>query len=231
MPIACVFDAGSCRREVNPRRNPMRASLFLLLALAASAHAAPVYKCKGKQGETIYQNLPCPSGTKAVAKGEYAPAPDSPDQYYAAARAAAEIHERQAAAADAAAMAPQQPATANADAALADTKADAKYKADLKRWGARMAGPAPDGYKARHPATAVAHSSGGASPSPEVQNCHATGGGNMTCFGSRGTVSNGHVDPNGNATMFKSTGGVQQMHVSPTAQSTCASFDAAGNCN
>lgn len=62
--------------------------------------AAPVYKCKGKQGETIYQNLPCPNGTKPVAKGEYAPAPDSPDQYYAAARAANEIRERQAAAAD-----------------------------------------------------------------------------------------------------------------------------------
>ncbi len=60
----------------------MRICLIVPLLLALPAHAAQVYKCKGTQGEFIYQNIPCAANTPQVATGNYAAVPDEDHPEY-----------------------------------------------------------------------------------------------------------------------------------------------------
>lgn len=63
--------------------------------MASPCAAAPVYKCKGTTGETIYQNTPCPSGTQQLGRGEYNSAPDAPSRYDSAGDVVNQISARQ----------------------------------------------------------------------------------------------------------------------------------------
>lgn len=126
----------------------MHSIVFILVFLAFPAFAANVYKCKGRTGETIYQNLPCLSGAKPIAHGSYAAVPDDPRQAAAAAQEANRLHERDAVNQSAAQSQDAYSGTVRIDsaAAQASQKQNAEYQATLKRWGKRMAGPPPAGY-------------------------------------------------------------------------------------
>ncbi|MBA8884918.1 hypothetical protein FHW13_002769 [Dokdonella fugitiva] len=183
--------------------------LLLALVISSPVWSAPVYKCKGAKGETIYQNLPCPKGTQTVAHGEYAREPDNPTQYYEALREGNAIRARREAAAEAAMIdrSHESSATSSSEAetSAAVAKSDAKYREDRKRWGNRLAGPKPEGYDERNPKVTLhrgAAESTGISPSSTsapvtYDDCKQVGS-SVHCVGSDGSVASGSIDAWGN---------------------------------
>jgi len=229
----------------------MRYAALVLAIIALPCTAGQVYKCKGPKGEVTFTNIKCPEKTEATQVGTYEKAADSPDQLRDALSDAAARRARENATQDASALPADTQPEDTSDAAAAATRdrrsiagrqqidadaasdaaKDAKYRADLKRWGKRMAGDPPPGYDERNPQRQAARGDDTQNRGPETQFCNQAAGGEMTCFGTHGTISQGHVDQQGNATMFKSTGGIQQMQVAPNAGTNCVSMDASGNCN
>lgn len=201
----------------------MRILPVLALVLASfSASAAQLYKCKGSSGETIYQNLPCPAGSKILAKGSYERAPDDPSQMRAAAAEASRIRREQDAAAEMATASTyySAPATTTAQSGsdVDMNKADEKYRADKARWGKRLAGDKPPGYDDRHPRGTASQTAMPPTSRPTYsvdpitqfnprtgEASHGTrdSDGNVTIFNNRtGESSHGHADGNGNVTLF-----------------------------
>jgi hypothetical protein len=208
----------------------MRPFAMILLLAALPAAGADVYKCKGAKGETIYQNLPCPVGTKPLAKGHYDAVPDDPRQFEAAeadhrARMARQQQAEQAAAtaysgpstrelqSDAASIASHDSrSTAAREARAADASSaaaqDAAYRETRRRWGERVAGPAPPGYAERQ-AMPRARDDTPVQPAPAAP-VHTTGcrqgGFSVDCTNSDGSMSYGSVDPYGNGHVYSQDG-------------------------
>jgi hypothetical protein len=119
-----------------------------------------------------------------------------------------------------------------------DEVRDAKYRADLARWGERMAGPPPPGYvkeskrRAQHEdRDAIARPA----PAPPV---YPTGckqnGSSVHCNKSDGSVSYGSVDAFGNGRVHAADGSSQQIRRDPfghekTEDGTCVK-DLSGQC-
>lgn len=192
------------------------------------ADAGEVYKCKGPNGEVTFTNIKCPEKTEAQHYGTYAPAQDSPDQYYAAADEAEAIRARDQAAAEAVDTAraqrrAQRAATSDLVSALTE---DQRSAAGREATRARLAREAAMPARTRDEARVAAREPPAA---PVIRNCTGSGG-SVTCFGSDGSISNGAVNAHGNATMFDSDGTIRQMPVRSKNGRTCTQFGDS-NCN
>jgi hypothetical protein len=222
-------------------------ALLSVLMLVGACDAAPVYKCKGINNETIYQNLPCPSGTKAIAHGEYAPTEDNPTQYYDAVREGEAIRarrEQEAAAKSRNAGAQQERADRESElaTAISQEKSDAKYRSDKKRWGSRLAGPKPIGYDERNAQSFVSQGKSAplvqSLPTPPERvtydDCKQVVS-SVHCRGSDGSMATGSVDAWGNGRAH-GTGGDVRFHPDPigggvrTDSGACVK-DAYGQCH
>lgn len=212
----------------------MRALLICVALIAPPAFAGQVYKCKGPKGDVTFTNIKCPDNAAAVVIGSYQAVSDSPDQYYAAVAAHQARTERaqektvadaESAAARGATRDQQQVADSGQSAERLKKVSD--YRDTLKRWGPRMAGPAPAGYDA----FVGPERNRPAPPKPPViNNCHGNGGGSVTCFGSDGSIANGHVNEDGHGTLFGSTGSMQQINTQNANGRNCV-LDVNGFCN
>lgn len=240
----------------------MRYAALVLAMIALPCAAGQVYKCKGPNGEVTFTNIKCPEKTEATQIGTYEKAADSPDQLRDALSDAAARRARENAAQDVSALSADTQLEDTSDAAAAatrdrrsiagrqqiDTEAasdaakDAKYRADLKRWGKRMAGEPPPGYEERAasrrgrgnsederhvPADATARRS-------EPVSCKQNSG-NVDCFNSDGTFSYGHVNPvTGAGAVYDQNGNATTIRRDPlghpeTDNGTCVK-DIYGNC-
>ena len=225
----------------------MRSVVFILAFFAFPALAANVYKCKGGKGELIYQNLPCPNGAAPIATGHYDQAPDDPRQAVAAADEADRIRferTQQPAAIDLTRSGADQRARdvdawsavrrdsrsvagrqAIKEAANSQEAKDAIYRAEVKRWGKRVAGQPPMGYAAapspRDTFDAERLARDSAHKPPRIQTCNTMNGGDVTCFGCDGSIANGHVDDSGSGTLFGADGSIEQMHDMPKRDGSC----------
>lgn len=216
----------------------MRFLPLLLLALSAPLAAAPVYKCKGAKGETIYQNLPCPAGAKTLATGAYAPVPDDPSQMRAAHAEAQRIRqEREDAAYAAQASAGyEQTGVAPSNEPTVDPRKVEKWKEDRARWGSRLAGPPPPGAvepRRAAPAPTFAEAPPAQKPPAYTTGCKQNGT-SITCTDSNGGFSHGSVNPYGSGSVSNADGSITTIRRDPaghlkTQDGTCVK-DIYGQC-
>lgn len=202
----------------------MRAVLVLLAMIAMPCSAGQVYKCKGPKGEVTFTNIKCPENASTQKYGTFQPEADNPRQYR---DAVADHNAREEAAQQQSMTSSYATPTVQASNTPDNSKRDAEYRETRKRWGARMAGPPPDGYTKAPPTAAPIVS---ALKPAATQTCKQNGGGSVTCFGSDGTIANGHVNENGSGTMFNSNGAIQQIHSMPKRDGACVP-DVNGFCN
>jgi hypothetical protein len=245
------LDATVPREGVTLVANPRGPGLawFLLLLVALPCAAGQVYKCKGPKGEVTFTNIKCPENSEAQQYGKYEKAPDSPDQYFDAIEQAEARRTRVEQEQSQAQLAPSSPQpeadgrSMQSDAAsrvTEDSRSLAGGEARRERAKAERETSSANYWRGtpfeeRSERTARERHREAPSPQsapkpPVTQFCNGTGGGNMTCFGTDGTVSNGHVDRGGHATMFNSNGTVEQTQVGRNANRTCVR-DANGFCN
>lgn len=201
--------------------------VILLFATPLAAQAVDVYKCKGADGSTIYQNEPCPQGTKELGQGEYQKAPDDPRQYYAAMQEAQRIQEEHEREAQQESYEAQQQAIRGAalDAINKDPRSmsgtaarNAQIEEQSRAWNCRNGRPELCRHTQSTAGTVTAdHSSRddwqddeiakmrktqADSWKHEISDCHSTVGGNVACTTQDGQEVYGHVNDTGYGSVY-----------------------------